>query len=65
KGLKRQKEAKTSQKPTKNERDKNKSEETANDQSRINPTQQERQSKEEIIKSRTKVDKSSKFQKLI
>ncbi|GKC35435.1 uncharacterized mitochondrial protein-like protein [Tanacetum coccineum] len=39
KGLKRQKEAKTDQKPTRNERDKNKSKETAKDQSRINPTQ--------------------------
>ncbi|GKE03081.1 hypothetical protein Tco_1391064, partial [Tanacetum coccineum] len=45
KGLKRQKEAKTSQKPTKNERDKNKSEGTAKDQSRISPTQQEMKSK--------------------
>ncbi|GKA92502.1 hypothetical protein Tco_0814427 [Tanacetum coccineum] len=35
KGLKRQKEAKTSQKPTRNERDKKKSEESAKDQSRI------------------------------
>ncbi|GJW55350.1 hypothetical protein Tco_0099435 [Tanacetum coccineum] len=45
KGYKGQKEAKTSQKPTRNERDKKKSEETAKDQSRISPTQQERNSK--------------------
>ncbi|GJZ58260.1 retrotransposon protein, putative, ty1-copia subclass [Tanacetum coccineum] len=43
KGFKCQKEAKTSQKPTRNERDKNKSEESAKDHSRISPTQQERQ----------------------
>ncbi|GJS61278.1 hypothetical protein Tco_0656062 [Tanacetum coccineum] len=33
--------------------------------SRISPTQQERQSKEDIMKPRTKVDKSSKFQGFI
>ncbi|GJX38968.1 hypothetical protein Tco_0252271 [Tanacetum coccineum] len=45
KGLKRQKEAKNDQKPTRNERDKNKSEETAKDQSRINPTQSKKETK--------------------
>ncbi|GJW64234.1 hypothetical protein Tco_0116118 [Tanacetum coccineum] len=45
KGLKRQKEAKTDQKPTRNERDKNKSEEQIKDHSRISPTQQEMKSR--------------------
>ncbi|GJR41967.1 hypothetical protein Tco_1310070 [Tanacetum coccineum] len=43
--IKRTKRSKNSQKPTRNERDKKKSEETAKDQSRISPTQQERNSK--------------------
>ncbi|GJY65871.1 hypothetical protein Tco_0468109 [Tanacetum coccineum] len=46
------KDAKTIKKPTRNERDKNKSEETTKDQSRISPTQQERQSKVKGIKSK-------------
>ncbi|GJZ78486.1 retrotransposon protein, putative, ty1-copia subclass [Tanacetum coccineum] len=55
--IKMTKKSKNSQKLTRNERDKNKSEESAKDQSRINPTQKERQSKEEIIKSRAESDK--------
>ncbi|GJW00247.1 hypothetical protein Tco_1555498 [Tanacetum coccineum] len=62
--IKRTKRSKNSQKPTRNERDKKKSEETAKDQSRISPTQQERQSKDKIEKSRTKSDKLSKFKVL-
>ncbi|GJX55026.1 hypothetical protein Tco_0284923 [Tanacetum coccineum] len=60
----RTKRSKNSQKPTRNERDKKKSEETAKDQSRIKPTQQERQSKVNIIKPRTFYDKLSKFKGL-
>ncbi|GJT36988.1 putative reverse transcriptase domain-containing protein [Tanacetum coccineum] len=56
KGLKRQKEAKTieqsDKKNGKRQRDKNKSEETAKDQSRISPTQ----SKKETMKSRAKIE---------
>ncbi|GKF06877.1 hypothetical protein Tco_0037545, partial [Tanacetum coccineum] len=48
----RTKRSKNSQKPTRNERDKNKSEESAKDQSRISPTQQERQSKVKGMKSK-------------
>ncbi|GJU20651.1 putative reverse transcriptase domain-containing protein [Tanacetum coccineum] len=44
--IEKTKRSKNSQKPTRNERDKNKSEESAKDQSRISPTQQERQSKD-------------------
>ncbi|GJX27537.1 hypothetical protein Tco_0233833 [Tanacetum coccineum] len=43
--IEKTKRSKNSQKPTRNERDKNKSEETAKEQSRISPTQQERKSK--------------------
>ncbi|GJX85746.1 hypothetical protein Tco_0336520 [Tanacetum coccineum] len=46
--IKRTKRSKNSQKPTRNERDKNKSEESAKDQSRISPTQKERKSKTPI-----------------
>ncbi|GJR42814.1 hypothetical protein Tco_1310917 [Tanacetum coccineum] len=60
--IKKTKRSKNDQKPTRNERDKNKSEESAKDHSRIRPTQQERQSKEEIIKSRAISDKLSKFE---
>ncbi|GKF18649.1 hypothetical protein Tco_0063567 [Tanacetum coccineum] len=59
--IKKTKRSKNDQKPTRNERDKNKSEETAKDQSRISPTQQERQSKVKIMKPRAENDKSSKF----
>ncbi|GJZ93865.1 hypothetical protein Tco_0666068 [Tanacetum coccineum] len=59
--IEKTKRSKNSQKPTRNERDKNKSEESAKDQSRISPTQQERQSKVKGIKLRTISDKSSKF----
>ncbi|GJW68126.1 hypothetical protein Tco_0122550 [Tanacetum coccineum] len=52
KELKGQKEAKTVKKPTRNERDKKKSEETARNQSRISPIQQERKSKVKIMKSK-------------
>ncbi|GKE50299.1 hypothetical protein Tco_1481557, partial [Tanacetum coccineum] len=65
KGLQGQKEAKTVKKPTRNERDKKKSEETAKDQSRISPTQQERQSKIQNEVKRTKSDKLSKFKGLL
>ncbi|GKC29859.1 hypothetical protein Tco_1037153 [Tanacetum coccineum] len=50
--FKKTKRSRNDQKPTRNERDKNKSEETAKDQSRISPTQQERQSKVKGIKSK-------------
>ncbi|GKC75386.1 hypothetical protein Tco_1126160, partial [Tanacetum coccineum] len=43
--IKRTKRSKNDQKPSRNERDKKKSEETAKDQSRIIPTQKERKSK--------------------
>ncbi|GKA25753.1 hypothetical protein Tco_0711862, partial [Tanacetum coccineum] len=49
--FKKTKRSRNDQKPTRNERDKNKSEETAKDQSRISPTQQEKGSQ----KSRNKV----------
>ncbi|GKD14708.1 hypothetical protein Tco_1199115, partial [Tanacetum coccineum] len=45
------KRSKNDQKPTRNERDKKKSEETTKDQSRINPTQKERKSKTPIMTS--------------
>ncbi|GJY39498.1 hypothetical protein Tco_0425862 [Tanacetum coccineum] len=63
--IEKTKRSKNSQKPTRNERDKNKSEESAKDQSRISPTQQERQSKVKGIKLRTISDKFSKSQGLI
>ncbi|GJT44930.1 retrotransposon protein, putative, ty3-gypsy subclass [Tanacetum coccineum] len=50
-------------KPTRNERDKKKSEETTKDQSRISPIQQKRQSKEETMKPRANYDKCSKIQR--
>ncbi|GKB10208.1 hypothetical protein Tco_0844131 [Tanacetum coccineum] len=50
--IKKTKRSKNDKKPTRNERDKNKSEESAKDQSRISPIQQKRQSKEETMKSR-------------
>ncbi|GKD51790.1 hypothetical protein Tco_1280766, partial [Tanacetum coccineum] len=53
--IKRTKRRKNNQKPTRNERDKKKSEETAKDQSRISPTQQERQwSNIELMKGNLK-----------
>ncbi|GKF97259.1 hypothetical protein Tco_0293080, partial [Tanacetum coccineum] len=58
--IEKTKRSKNSQKPTRNEKkdkDKNKSEETAKDHSRISPTQQERQSKEETMKPRANYDK--------
>ncbi|GJS01134.1 hypothetical protein Tco_0317642 [Tanacetum coccineum] len=65
KGLKRQKEAKTiknRQRNGKKTKTRAKGEEFT---SRISPTQQERQSKEEIIKSRAKSDKLRKFEGLL
>ncbi|GKF06169.1 hypothetical protein Tco_0036837, partial [Tanacetum coccineum] len=56
---------KNRQETGKKERDKNKSEESAKDQSRISPTQKERKSKTPIIKSRAKSDKFSKFEGLL
>ncbi|GJY36592.1 hypothetical protein Tco_0421970, partial [Tanacetum coccineum] len=47
KGLKRQKRSKNDQKPTRNERDKSKSEESAKDHNRISPTQQAMKSKDQ------------------
>ncbi|GJW16196.1 hypothetical protein Tco_0020329 [Tanacetum coccineum] len=61
KDKKKQKQSKTD----KERKRQDKSEETAKDQSRISPTQQERQSKVNIIKPRTKNDKFSKSQGLI
>ncbi|GKF36231.1 hypothetical protein Tco_0112989, partial [Tanacetum coccineum] len=63
KGLKRQKEAKTvkNRQGTKETRTRVKKQPEI--KSRISPTQQERQSKEETIKSRAKVDKCSKFKR--
>ncbi|GKB71861.1 hypothetical protein Tco_0933273 [Tanacetum coccineum] len=61
---KKQKQSKTDKKREK-DKDKSKSEESAKDHSRISPTQQERQSKEETIKSRVKSDKISKFEGLL
>ncbi|GJS68116.1 hypothetical protein Tco_0682681 [Tanacetum coccineum] len=61
--IEKAKRSKNDQKPTRNERDKNKSEETAKDQSRINPTQSKKEtmkSRTPIESQRTKVDKSSK-----
>ncbi|GJU95431.1 hypothetical protein Tco_1320187 [Tanacetum coccineum] len=63
--IEKTKRSKNDQKPTRNERDKNKSEETAKDQSRISPTQQERKSKLNFESQGTNYDKSSKFQSLI
>ncbi|GKF64079.1 hypothetical protein Tco_0187527, partial [Tanacetum coccineum] len=59
------KRSKNDQKPTRNERDKNKNEETVRDQSRIIPTQQERKTKTQDKVKRTKNDKYSKIQGLI
>ncbi|GJX53226.1 hypothetical protein Tco_0281595 [Tanacetum coccineum] len=61
--IEKAKRSKNDQKPTRNERDKNKSEETAKDQSRINPTQSKKEtmkSRTPIESQRTKDDKSSK-----
>ncbi|GKB67679.1 hypothetical protein Tco_0929091 [Tanacetum coccineum] len=63
--IKKTKRSKNDQKPTRNESDKSNSEESAQDQSRINSTQQERKSKPKIMKPRTESDKSSKFRSLL
>ncbi|GKE80927.1 hypothetical protein Tco_1550927 [Tanacetum coccineum] len=59
------KRSKNDQKPTRNESDKSKSEESAKDHSRISPTQQERQSKTQDKVKRANYDKYSKIQGLI
>ncbi|GKD82572.1 hypothetical protein Tco_1349411 [Tanacetum coccineum] len=64
KGYKGQKKAKTSQKPTRNERVKKKSEDGKQNQKPDQPTQQERQSKVKIMKPGTIYDKFLKFQRL-
>ncbi|GJS42074.1 hypothetical protein Tco_0567117 [Tanacetum coccineum] len=60
----RTKRSKNSQKPTRNERDKNKSEESAKDQSRISPTQKERKSKTPIEVKGLKVTSSQSLKGL-
>ncbi|GKB65534.1 hypothetical protein Tco_0921720 [Tanacetum coccineum] len=61
KGLKRQKEAKTVKKPTRDGKETKTRVKSEGIKGRISPTQQERQSKDKIEKSRTESDKCLKF----
>ncbi|GJY72452.1 integrase, catalytic region, zinc finger, CCHC-type containing protein [Tanacetum coccineum] len=63
--IKKTKRSKNSQKPTRNEKKTKTRAKGEEFTSRISPTQQERQSKEETIKSRVKSDKISKFEGLL